>query len=110
MLILKGNSMKSEIVNRIMEYGDSICFVYYNNPVVYSNSDNNFFVNKNEYSLEDLFNEIDSMFEKDLYNEYFRYLIIYTNEKENRLKKHIDWMEENRTAFRCSEILITCVD
>lgn len=108
MLILKGNAMKSEIINRIMEYGDSICFTYYDNPVVYSNSDNNFFVNKNEYSLEDLFNEIDSMFEKDLYNEYFRYLIIYTNENENKLKRYIDWMEENRIAFRCSEILITC--
>lgn len=108
MLILKGNSMKSDVVYRIMGQEDSICFVYYNEPVI--RGGNSIFVDKNKYSLEDLFNEIDSMFEKDFYDEYFRYLIIYTNEKESKLKEYIDWMEENRIAFRCSNILITCVD
>lgn len=108
MLILKGDSMKSDVVYRIMGQEDSICFVYYDEPVICSS--NSIFVNKNEYSLEDLFNEIDSMFEKDFYDEHFGYLIVYTNEKESNLKKYIDWMEENRITFRCRNILITCID
>jgi hypothetical protein len=108
MLILKGKSMKSEIVSNLMQDGGSICYAYDNMPVVYG--EYAFFVDKNECSLEDFFNEIYSDFTAVFQDDYCKYLIIYTNETENTLKKYIDWIEEHRIIFRCCQILITCRD
>ena len=108
MLILKGNSMKSEIVNSLMRDGSSICYAYDDMPVTYG--EYAFFVDKKEYPLEDFFNEIYSDFIDTYKDDYYKYLIIYTNEKEDTLKQYNDWIEENRIVFRCCQILITCKD
>lgn len=109
MLILKGSSMKSEIVNSLMRDGGSICYAYDDMPVTYG--EYAFFVDKNEYALEDFFQEIYFDFPivcQD--DDYCKYLIIYTNEREDTIRKYIDWMENNRSVFRCCQILITCKD
>lgn len=108
MLILKGNSMKSEIVNSLMRDGHSVCYAYDDMPVVYG--EYAFFVDKKECSLEDFFNEVYSDFVAMCQDDCYKYLIIYTNEKKGTLKKYIDWMEKNKSIFHCCQILITCKD
>lgn len=108
MLVLKGNAGKSEIINSIMKDNGFICYAYYDMPVIYG--DNAFIVDSNEYSLKEFFDGIYSEFVDVLHDEYYRYLIIYTNNKENELKQYIDWIKENRKVFRCGQILITCTE
>lgn len=106
MLILKGNSMKSDIINSIVQNRKCICFEYHDNPVCFES----FFVDSSKYTLDDLINEIDSIFESSFCDTFFDYLLVYTNEKENTLKKYCKWLEDNRRALRCREIIVTCVD
>lgn len=106
MLILKGKAMKSDILNSIAQNRKCICFEYHDNPVCLES----FFVDSSKYTLDDLFNEIDFIFEKDFYDTYFNYLLIYTNEKEDDVKRYSKWLEDNRRVLRCGEIIITCVD
>lgn len=106
MLILKGNSMKSEIVNSLMRDGHSVCYAYDDTPVIYG--EHAFFVDKRECPLWVFFDRLYSKFIDTYKDDYYKYLIIYTNEKEDTLKEYIDWIKENRIAFRCCQILITC--
>lgn len=104
MLILKGNAGKSRVIDILMEQTGSVCFVYNDYPLIF----NAICVDSKEYSLDDFFNEIEFMFEKDFATEYFQYLLIYTNEKERSLKRYLKWLEDNRQALRCGQIIITC--
>ena len=106
MLILKGKTMKSDILNSIAQSRKCICFEYHDNPVCFES----FFVDSSKYTFDDLLNEIDFVFEKNFYDTYFDYLLIYTNEKEDDVKRHSKWLEDDRQVLRCREIIITCVD
>ena len=107
MLILKGKTSKSDVVNRIMQSEDSICFIYSDSKnIIYG--DTVFFVDKTMYSLENFLQEIKSVFGNVFYNKQFKYLIIYTNESEENLNSFIHQLEENKNMFQCTEIIVTC--
>lgn len=105
MLILKGNGGKSVVLNDLAECTDSICFEYYNIPVVHKNS---IWVNSNYYSLVDLQSAIAGVMDENDYT--YIYLIVYTNEKEEDLKYFIEWLNNNETMFRyrCENIILAC--
>lgn len=107
MLVLKGKTSKSDVVNRIMQSEDSICFVYSDNKnIIYG--DTVFFVDKTQYSIENLLQEIKSVFGNAFYNKQFKYLIIYTNKSEKNLNSFIHQLEKDKSMFQCAEIIVTC--
>lgn len=107
MLILKGITSKSDVVNRIMQSEDSICFIYSDSKnIIYG--DTVFFVDKTMYSLEKLLQEIKSAFSNVSHDKQFKYLIIYTNESEENLSNFTHQLEENKNMFQCTEIIVTC--
>lgn len=105
MLILKGNGGKSIVLNDLAGCTDSICFEYYDMPVVHEGS---IWVNSNDYSLVDLQAAITEVMDENDYS--YIYLIIYTNEKEEDLKDFIEWLDNNEAMFqfRCSNIILAC--
>jgi hypothetical protein len=108
MLILKGKSQKSVLADILMDNTNSICFVYYDQPVIFGS----ICVDNREYSLENFFECIKEEFEEyseyDLDTKHYTYLIIYTNEKEEDLKDIIEWIKEYRWRIPCNDILIMC--
>lgn len=107
MLILKGKTSKSDVVNRIMQSEDSICFIYSDSKnIIYG--DTVFFVDKTIYSLENFLQEIKSVFGNASHDKQFKYMIIYTNESEENLNSFIHQLEEDKNMFQCTEIIVTC--
>ena len=104
MLILKGKAMKSDILNSIAQSRKCICFEYHDNPVCFESV----FVDSSKYTFDDLISEIDFVFEKDFYDTFFDYLLIYTNEKESKINKCFKWLEDNKQALHCREIIVAC--
>lgn len=105
MLLLKGENGKSAVLNDLGMCTDSICFEYYDMPVVCKNS---IWINSNDYSLIDLQAAITEIMDD---NEYtYIYLIVYTNEKEEDLKDFIEWLNDNEAMFkyRCANIILAC--
>ena len=105
MLILKGNCGKSVVLNDLARCTDSICFEYYDMPVVHKNS---IWVNSNYYSLIDLQGAIAEIMDENDYT--YIYLIVYTNETEEDLKDFIKWLNDNEKMFRyrCENIIVAC--
>ena len=84
MLLLKGENGKSAVLNDLGMCTDSICFEYYDMPVVCKNS---IWINSNDYSLIDLQAAITEIMDD---NEYtYIYLIVYTNDKHTSTKEKI---------------------
>lgn len=108
MLIVKGNSGKSVLADILMDKTKSICFTYYDLPIIF----NSICVDSREYSLENFFEcireEFDGYSEYDLDTKHYNYLIIYTNEKEEDLRDIIEWMNEYRWKIPCDDILVMC--
>lgn len=105
MLIVKGETQKSVLVNILMEETDSICLDYNNRPVIY----NSISCNKAIYSLGDFMQCIAEECQRlNAYGVHCDYLIIYTNEKEEDLKEFIDWLDYYRWEIPCKDILVTC--
>lgn len=88
MLIVKGENAKSCLANTLMQNTKSICFQYYDAPVVW----NSFIVDNTIYSLDNFIKFIEGIL-KGVKTRY-DYLIIYTNEKERDLKKLFDWLND----------------
>lgn len=104
MLIVKGKARKSTLVNILMDATNSICFQYYDAPVIW----NSICVDKTEYSLNNLIECIEEEFAMIGIDEHYDYLIIYTNESEEDLKELIDWMNNYKYAIPCKDVLIMC--
>ena len=108
MLIIKGESRKSVLANILMDKTNSICFQYYDYPVIFDS----ICVDSTEYSLENFFEcikeEFDGYSEYDLDTKHYTYLIIYTNEKEEDLKDIIEWINGYRWRIPCNDILVMC--
>lgn len=107
MLIVKGENQKSVLANILMDKTNSICFEYYNSPVIF----NSVCVDSSKYSLEDFIECIAGSFKRiDTHtgSSQYQYLIIYTNQKEEDLKELINWLEENMWRIFCQDILVMC--
>lgn len=105
MLILKGKSQKSVLANILMDKTNSICYQYYNAPVVLDS----ICVDSTEYSLKDFIGYVIEEFKRNNADEpHYDYLIIYTNEKEEDLIDLIEWFDEYRWRVSCRDILIMC--
>lgn len=108
MLIVKGKNQKSILANILMNKTNSICFQYYDMPVVWDS----ICVDSTEYSLNDFIECIAEEFESANTDDYLRtqydYLIIYTNEKEEDLKELIEWLNEHKRKIWCNDILVMC--
>lgn len=118
MLILKGNSMKSDVVNHIMQTSNSICFEYSDKPVC----KNSFYMDSTRHSLPLLLAQIDATLMHSNNNELievdgvrFDYIIIYTNVKESDigLQYFINGLQtrhlNNWFKYKYKNILIACV-
>lgn len=104
MILLKADNGKSVIVNYLCEYTNSICFEYYNNSVAHNIE--SIYINSDEYSLIDLKNAIIELMDK---NDYpYDYLIVYTNETEEKLKDFIEWLDKNKSLCHCIDIIVAC--
>lgn len=105
MLIVKGKNQKSVLANILLYRTKSICFQYYDYPVIYDAV----CVESTKYSLNDFIECIAEEFEKvSAYEAYYDYLIIYTNEKEEDLKELIEWFNEHGREISCKNILVMC--
>ena len=103
MLIVKGENQKGILANILMSKTNSVCFQYYDMPIVW----NSICVDSTRYSLNDFIECIVEEFEsvnKD--RKHYDYLIVYTNEREEDLKELIDWLNENRWKFFCNDICV----
>lgn len=105
MLIVKGESQKSVLANVLMGKTNSICFQYYDIPVIFDS----ICVDSEEHSMDDFIECIAEEFEKiNAHRTHYDYLIIYTNEKEENLKELIDWLNKHRWRIFCNDILVMC--
>lgn len=112
MLIVKGQNQKSVLANILMDKTNSICFQYYDQPVII----NSVCVDSMEYSLIDFiecireeFSRIEDMNEEIYENKiHYDYLIIYTNEYEEHLKTLFKYLGEHRGRICCKDILVMC--
>lgn len=107
MLIIKGKSQKSAFANILLSKTNSICFQYYNTPVIFDS----ICVDNTEYSLSDFIECMAEEFKRvNADRTHYDYLIIYTNEKEEDLKELVDWLNEHRWRIWCKDILVMCKD
>lgn len=106
MLIVKGKNQKSILANILLDKTKSICFQYYDMPVIF----NSICVDNREYSLSGFIKCIAKEFEGviSIDRTPYDYLIIYTNEKEEDLKELIDWLNKHRWEIFCNDILVMC--
>ena len=105
MLIVKGKALKSVLANILMDKTNSICFQYYDTPVICDS----ICVDSNKYSLMDFIECIAEEFKRVNAGRTHRdYLIIYTNEKEENLQLLINWLNEHRWRIWCKDILVMC--
>ena len=105
MLIVKGKAQKSVLANILMDKTKSICFQYYDMPVIWDSV----CVDKTEYSLNDFIECIAEELKRvNADRTHYDYMIVYTNENEEDLKELIDWLNEHRWRIFCNDILVMC--
>lgn len=105
MMILKGNSGKSRVIDILMDKTDNICFVYGDYPLIF----NSYQVDSREYSLDNFLTCIsDVLKEESINDKHYHYLLIYTNQEEEYLSKIIDWLDKYRFRIPCVDIILTC--
>lgn len=104
MLLLKGNNGKSRVVNDILNTTSSICFVYNEYPLFKDGICLNSGVHTLEQLKECIIEEVVG------YQEFYDYLIIYTNQTEDNLKDFIDWLNSNPPIpyHIYGNIIVTC--
>lgn len=98
MMILKGESGKSRVVDIILDGTNSVCFVYND----YSLFENSIWLDSRMYILEHL--KLCIVQEIVKYEDY-DYLVIYTNQTESNLKDFIEWL---RMTFTYKKFIVTC--
>ena len=107
MLIVKGKAQKSILANILMDKTKSICFQYYDMPVIWDS----ICVDKSEYSLNYFIECIAEELKRinaHTCRIYYDYMIVYTNESEEDLKELIDWLNEHRWRIFCEDIIVMC--
>ena len=78
MLLLKGKSGKSVILEQIYKNTNSLAFVYYEQPVI----DGALWVGMKSVQFGDFMRKIPEYLDKNEKNSRYDYLIIYTNESD----------------------------
>ena len=105
MLIVKGARGKSVLAQILTHYTESICFEYYDYPVMY----NSYCVDSEVYSLPEFAEYVEEELRRlNAHDRHYDYLIIYTNEKEEDLKGLIEWLDENKFGISCKDIIVMC--
>ena len=105
MLIVKGETQKSILANILMDNTKSICFQYYDMPVIHDS----ICVDSNEYSLRDFIECIaKELLRINAYKVHYDYLIVYTNEKEENINELVEWLNKHRWRVFCKDILVMC--
>lgn len=105
MLIVKGKSQKSVLASILLNKTKSICFQYYDMPIIFDS----IYVDSREASLNDFIECIaEELKNLNADEKHYDYLIIYTNEKEEDLEELIDWLNEYRWKIFCKDILVMC--
>lgn len=105
MLIVKGKSQKSILANILLSKTKSICFQYYDTPVIFDSV----CVDSREYSLNDFIECVaEELGRVNADRTHYDYLIIYTNEKEEDLKELVEWLNEHRWRIFCKDIMVMC--
>lgn len=104
--ILKGKSGKSRTVDDLLKNTESICYVYYDLSLpLYGYSK---FVNSHKHSLNDLKEAIMLDNDKQNYDSFLDYFIIYTNNTENELQEFLQWLELFEHQINANTIIVTC--
>lgn len=105
MLIVKGKNQKSVLVNILMDATKSLCFEYYDYPIMHGS----YYIDSEIYSLNEFIEGMAETFkELNADRVHYDYLIIYTNEREEDLKEVIDWLNEHRWRIFCKDIIVMC--
>lgn len=100
MQILKSEVQKSVTVQHILNDTNSMCFVYYEQPLQFEH----FWIDSREYTHDDLKECIMS----NIPTKQCDYLIIYTNQPEIEIQGLVGWLDYNSHKFNCNEIIVTC--
>lgn len=105
MLIVKGNCGKSRVVDIIASRTNSVCLVYGFYTFIFGS----FQIDSRHYSLDDFLKLISKTSQEAIANdEFYDYLIIYTNEREEDLREIINWLEDNKWNMHFRDIILTC--
>ena len=106
-LILKGDSGKSVIVETLLKNMESYCYVYYNKQLPFDSG----YINSDYHSLTDVIKYLEEDLEADKENNAYRtyeYFILYTNNTENELVDVIKWLEQNGEQLCIKNVIVTC--
>ena len=105
MIIIKGDVGKSRVIDILMNKTNSICFEYYDYPVIFEA----ICLDSKEYSLKDFLECISDEIKNSVINDrHYDYLLVYTNENEENLQEIIDWLNKYRCTIPCRDIVVTC--
>lgn len=105
MLILRGSSGKSRIIDILMSQTNSVCFVYNDYPLI----DESIGVDSTQYTIEGLLACISHTMKDYIVNDkHYDYCLIYTNQKEEDLQKLTDWLNRYKWEFPIRDIIVTC--
>ena len=103
MLILKGDAMKSHVINCVRDRANCKCYDYSSTPNLYGVV----YADRNKYSLSSLLAEIDSVL-MYAYEKHYDYLIVYTDLNENDILEFIDDLKKREGQYLCRQIIIAC--
>lgn len=105
MLVVKGKSQKSVLAYIILNETYSRCFVYNDYSVI----NGTVYLDSTEYSLEDFKECITEWHTNDVYpDNYYDFLIIYTNQREEALLDFIDWLDKNTLSLHYKNAIVMC--
>lgn len=95
MLILKGKSGKSVILEHIYKTTNSLAFVCYEQPVI----DGALWVGMKSVQFDHFIRQIPEYLDKNEKNSRYDYLIIYTNEAEEDIRGERRLLEELERVY-----------
>lgn len=106
MLVLKGNAMKSDVIQSMMSTRRCVCYEYSDNAIV----NDAIWINSAEHPLSDVLDEI--WWDLTVYNfeENYDYLIIYTQMRECDLQDFMYELRHHSHDHYCRQIVLACMD
>ena len=107
MLILKGNAMKSDVIQSMMSTRRCVCYEYSDNAVV----NGSVWINSTEHSLDDI---LDAMrWDLEVYNfeiDLYDYVVIYTQMRECDLQDFMYELRYRSHDHYCRQLILACMD
>lgn len=104
MLLLKGKSGKSVILEHLYKTTNSLAFVFYEQPVI----DGALWIGMKSVQFDHFIRQIPEYLDKNERGNRYDYLIIYTNESEDSIKGNIRLIESLEREFGFT-VIMSCL-